>query len=119
MRWLAGWLLAAGLVGCRTDVCEHRAEIGIACDRPLSDAELVACDDALATCSGDERQRLKTLYECLEKEGYADCDPGGDFAGPSANQFEALLACEDDAKRISASCLEATGRTELTTFGYP
>lgn len=115
IRALAAAALLA-LAGCATDICGHRAEIGQACDHPMSDTELSACDEALATCSGDERQRLKTLYQCLEKQGYDTCDEGGDFAGPSANQLEALLACDQATRGISASCLEAAGRTPLTTF---
>lgn len=109
-------LFALVLGGCGQDICARRADIASSCGLEFTDSELQTCHEAHDTCSKEEKVELKSLYECLKEQGYEDCDPGATGSGPSFNQIDAFVACEDSAASLSDSCLESVGVGAGTTF---
>ncbi len=109
-------LALAALTACAADICDKRTQIAAECGMDFSDGDLGTCREAYDSCSRDEKADLKKLYLCLEKEGYEDCSEGATGSGPSFEQIDAFLACEDDADKISDSCLISVGVGVGTTF---
>lgn len=109
-------LLAACLVGCGDNVCQKRASIAESCGVGFVDTKRAECEDAWDTCSNEERSRMNELYDCLVDEGYEECSNGTTTSGTSLDQITAISACEEQARKISDSCMAALGGGQRTTF---
>lgn len=114
MRYL---FLCLGLAACGgKNYCERSAAAAEDCGEEFSDADLQACEDALADCSGDDEKLLDEMYDCFEDAGLLECDSADTLTGET-DDFLAAFACIGPLAELSETCANSMGMGVSFTTG--
>lgn len=111
MRWIP--LVIAGLClgACGQDYCERAAASAEDCGESVSDSDVEACQEALESCSPDDRDLLNEFYDCAEERGLLECDSGtpsstATTTGAATEELEAVFACLVPLSGLSEACAD-------------